>query len=57
MILYIAARDIGNYKDNTERLKEILIKSDIILVESFREASTLFKALNINIEKERLIEF
>lgn len=57
MTLYIAARDIGNYKDNTERLKEILIKSDIILAESFREASILFKALNINIEKEKLIEF
>ena len=35
-MLYIAARDIGNYKDNTERLKEILIKSDIILAESFK---------------------
>lgn len=56
-MLYIAARDIGNYKDNTERLKEILIKSDIILVESFREATTLFKILNINIEREKLIEF
>ena len=51
-MLYIAARDIGNYKDNTERLKEILIKSDIILAESFREATTLFKILNINIERE-----
>ena len=56
-MLYIAARDIGNYKDNTDRLKEILIKSDIILVESFREATTLFKVLNINIEREKLIEF
>ncbi|TXJ45538.1 tetrapyrrole methylase [Brachyspira aalborgi] len=56
-MLYIAARDIGNYKDNTERLKEILIKSDIILAESFREATTLFKILNINIEREKLIEF
>lgn len=56
-MLYIAARDIGNYKDNTERLKEILIKSEIILAESFREATTLFKILNINIEKEKLIEF
>lgn len=56
-MLYIAARDIGNYKDNTERLKEILIKSDIILTESFREATTLFKILNINIEREKLIEF
>lgn len=56
-MLYIAARDIGNYKDNTERLKEILIKSDIILAESFREATTLFKTLNINIEREKLIEF
>lgn len=56
-MLYIAARDIGNYKDNTERLKEILIKSDLILVESFREATTLFKTLNINIEREKLIEF
>ena len=55
-MLYIAARDIGNYKDNTERLKEILIKSDIILAESFREATTLFKILNINIEREKLIE-
>ena len=56
-MLYIAARDIGNYKDNTKRLKEILIKSDLILVESFREATTLFKTLNINIEREKLIEF
>ncbi len=56
-MLYIAARDIGNYKDNTERLKGILIKSDIILAESFREATTLFKILNINIEREKLIEF
>lgn len=56
-MLYIAARDIGNYKDNTERLKEILIKSDIILAESFREATTLFKILNINIDIEKLIEF
>lgn len=56
-MLYIAARDIGNYKDNTERLKEILIKSDIILAESFREAATLFKILNINIDREKLIEF
>ena len=56
-MLYIVARDIGNYKDNTERLKEILIKSDIILAESFREATTLFKILNINIEREKLIEF
>lgn len=56
-MLYIAARDIGNYKDNTERLKEIFIKSDIILAESFREATTLFKILNINIEREKLIEF
>lgn len=56
-MLYIAARDIGNYKDNTERLKEVLIKSDIILAESFREATTLFKILNINIEREKLIEF
>lgn len=56
-MLYIAARDIGNYKDNTERLKEILIKSDIILAESFKEATTLFKILNINIEREKLIEF
>lgn len=56
-MLYIAARDIGNYKDNTKRLKEILIKSDIILAESFREATTLFKILNINIEREKLIEF
>ena len=24
--VYIAARDIGNYKDNTERLKEVLIE-------------------------------
>lgn len=56
-MLYIAARDIGNYKDNTERLKEILIKSDIILAESFREATTLFKILNINIDREKLIEF
>ena len=53
-MLYIAARDIGNYKDNTERLKEILIKSDIILAESFREATTLFKILNINIDREKL---
>lgn len=56
-MLYIAARDIGNYKDNTERLKEILIKSDIILAESFREATTLFKILNTNIDREKLIEF
>lgn len=56
-MLYIAARDIGNYKDNTERLKEILIKSELILVESFREATTLFKILNIDIKKEILIEF
>lgn len=56
-MLYIAARDIGNYKDNTERLKEVLIKSDIILAESFREATTLFKILNINIDREKLIEF
>lgn len=56
-MLYIAARDIGNYKDNTERLKEILVKSDIILAESFREATTLFKILNINIDREKLIEF
>lgn len=56
-MLYIAARDIGNYKDNTERLKEILIKSDIILAESFREVTTLFKILNINIDREKLIEF
>ena len=56
-MLYIAARDIGNYKDNTERLKEILIKSDIILAESFREATTFFKILNINIDREKLIEF
>lgn len=56
-MLYIAARDIGNYKDNTERLKEILIKSDIIFAESFREATTLFKILNINIDREKLIEF
>ena len=56
-MLYIAARDIGNYKDNTERLKGILIKSDIILAESFREATTLFKILNINIDREKLIEF
>lgn len=55
--LYIAARDIGNYKDNTERLKEILIESDIVLVESFREATILFKALNIEKDKECLIEF
>ena len=54
-MLYIAARDIGNYKDNTERLKEILIKSDIILAESFREATTLFKILNINIDREKLV--
>ncbi|KLI13826.1 tetrapyrrole methylase [Brachyspira hyodysenteriae] len=57
LTVYIAARDIGNYKDNTERLKEVLIESDIILVESFREATTLFKALNINKDKECLIEF
>lgn len=56
-MLYIAARDIGNYKDNTERLKEILIKSNIILAESFREATTLFKILNTNIDREKLIEF
>ena len=55
--VYIAARDIGNYKDNTERLKEILIESDIILVESFREATTLFKALDIKKDRECLIEF
>lgn len=57
LTVYIAARDIGNYKDNTERLKEVLIESDIVLVESFREATTLFKALNINKNKECLIEF
>lgn len=57
LTVYIAARDIGNYKDNTERLKEVLIESDIVLVESFREATTLFKALNINENKECLIEF
>ncbi|AUJ50299.1 SAM-dependent methyltransferase [Brachyspira hyodysenteriae] len=57
LTVYIAARDIGNYKDNTERLKEVLIESDIVLVESFREATTLFKALNINKDKECLIEF
>ena len=51
LTVYIAARDIGNYKDNTERLKEVLTESDIILVESFREATTLFKALNIKKEK------
>ena len=56
-IVYIASRDIGNYKDNTERLKEILTESDIILVESFREATTLFKNLNLNIDKSKLIEF
>ena len=55
--VYIVARDIGNYKDNTERLKEILIESDIILVESFREATTLFKALDIKKDRECLIEF
>ena len=32
LTVYIAARDIGNYKDNTERLKEVLIESDIVLV-------------------------
>ncbi|CRF31486.1 tetrapyrrole methylase [Brachyspira suanatina] len=57
LTVYIAARDIGNYKDNTERLKEVLIESDIVLVESFREATTLFKALNISKDKECLIEF
>lgn len=57
LTVYIAARDIGNYKDNTERLKEVLIESDIILAESFREATTLFKALGIKKEKESLIEF
>ena len=57
LTLYIVARDIGNYKDNTKRLKEIIIKSEIILVESFREATTLFKALNIQKEKDKLIEF
>ncbi|WP_300365143.1 SAM-dependent methyltransferase [Brachyspira sp.] len=57
LTIYVAARDIGNYKDNTERLKEVLIESDIILVESFREATTLFKALGIKKEKESLIEF
>lgn len=56
-VVYIASRDIGNYKDNTERLKEILTESDIILVESFREATTLFKNLNLNIDKSKLIEF
>ena len=38
LTVYIAARDIGNYKDNTERLKEVLIESDIVLVESFKNA-------------------
>lgn len=57
LTVYVAARDIGNYKDNTDRLKEVLIESDIILVESFREATTLFKALNINKNKDCLIEF
>ncbi|ELV05930.1 SAM-dependent methyltransferase [Brachyspira hampsonii] len=57
LTVYIAARDIGNYKDNTERLKEVLIESDIVLVESFREATTLFKVLNIDKNKECLIEF
>ncbi|EKV57847.1 tetrapyrrole methylase [Brachyspira hampsonii 30446] len=57
LTVYIAARDIGNYKDNTERLKEVLIESDIILVESFREATTLFKLLNIDKNRECLIEF
>ena len=57
LTLYIVARDIGNYKDNTKGLKEIIIKSEIILVESFREATTLFKALNIQKEKDKLIEF
>ncbi len=55
--VYIAARDIGNYKDNTERLKEVLIESDIVLAESFREATTLFKALDIKKNRENLIEF
>lgn len=57
LTVYVAARDIGNYKDNTERLKEVLTESDIILAESFKEAHILFKSLGIKKEKESLIEF
>lgn len=56
-VLYIASRDIGNYKDNTDRLKEILKISDLILVESFKEATKLLKALNIEKDKNQLLEF
>ena len=55
--LYIASRDIGNYKDNTDRLKDILRKSDLILVESFKEATKLLKYLDIQKDKNQLMEF
>lgn len=45
--LYVASRDIGNYYDNTYRLKDTLERSDLILVESFKEASKLLKFLSV----------
>lgn len=54
--LYVASRDIGNYKDNTYRLKEILEKSDTIFVESFKEATSLLKYFSIKKDNKNLIE-
>lgn len=44
--LFIAATDIGNRGDNTFRLEENILKSDLIIVESFKEGSKLLKHFN-----------
>ena len=55
-ILYVAGIDIGNRLDNTFRLKEEIIKSDFILVESFKEGSKLLKYFEVKKEMFELNE-
>lgn len=55
-ILYIASRDIGNFSDNTKRFEETVKECSLILVESFKNGSTLLKKIGVKKEMREISE-
>lgn len=56
MSLYVVATPIGNPEDLTVRARRVLSESELVIVEEFREGSSLLKQLGISKPLEQLNE-